>query len=440
MQYLYLILSIYFGRRNPLYFLLFPIALVSGPGAFIDPRTVLFAGDNFLISSNVYKDIIIVYLIFIVFHLRDRWSFSLLWKTPMLIYAWYILALIGLTFAGSGFNYNAINVMRLFAHMILGYFLLILIFSTANSKQFISFFNTLFIATGILSICYVINSANIFPLFYQDNMFQEIEMDEVSFFRDFATIPYFGQLLFILALTLTLFKSKEYNRNAIYLSLITYPFVVLYSFTRSLLGSVLFESALIIVLLIIKSPNRILRISTLFIALAFWLILGIVQTKFESESNYFKERVDSAKEQGSETGNVQIRIAYVIKAYDILRANNSLLLGDGISKKHQQEMAALGAYEADSTIPFFLINTGILGVIIYYFISFYFLFRIVSQLKNLFNPFSLALFAFMLMSMISSIIMGGFSWGDPLIFYPFALVITIENLYKSYHPKRLHTK
>jgi hypothetical protein len=411
--------------------LIFPIALVSGPGAFIDPRTVLFAADVFLIGKNMYKDVIIIYLLFVAFSLRKQWSANLLLKTPMLLYGLFILVLIFLTFGASGTNYEAVSVTRLFIYMVLGYFLLILIFSTANSLQFISFFNTLFVATGILSIFYVINSANIFPIFSKENLYETIDMGQVSFYRDFSTMPYLSHLLFILAFSLTVFKSKDCNRLAVSFVLVTYPFVLLYTFTRSLLAATLIECAIIIFILVIKSPGRIFRTSTIVIAVACLSIFWIVQAKFKSQLSYFTQRVESAKNEGANEENVNIRLAYHLKAYEIVNANHCLLFGGGINKKYEPEMARIGAWTADSTIPFFLIYTGLIGVVFYYFIGFYFLFRTISYIRNQFNPFSLALLALMLSSLFSSLLMGGYSWGDPFIFFPFVLVITIENLIKK---------
>jgi len=431
MQFFYLLLSIYFGRKNPLYYLIFPIALVSGPGAFIDPRTVLFAADVFLIGKNMYKDVIIIYLLFVVFSLRKQWSANLLLKTPMLLYGLFIMVLIFLTFGASGTNYEAVYVMRLFIYTVLGYFLLILIFSTADTRQFISFINILFVATGILSIFYVINSANIFPIFYQGNLYEAIDMGQVSFYRDFSTMPYFSHLLFILAFSLTVFKSKDCNRLAVSFVLVTYPFVLLYTFTRSLLAATVIECAIIILTLVIKSPGRIFRTSTIIIAVACLSIFWIVQAKFKSQLSYFTQRVESAKNEGANDENVNIRLAYHLKAYEIVNENHCLLFGGGINKKYEPEMARIGAWTADSTIPFFLIYTGFIGVVFYYFIGFYFLFRTISYIRNQFNPFSLALLALMLSSLFSSLLMGGYSWGDPFIFFPFVLVITIENLIKK---------
>lgn len=431
MQFVYLILSIYFGRKNQLYYLIFPIALVSGPGAFIDPRTVMFAADVFLIGKNMYKDVIIIYLLFVVFSLRKQWSANLLLKTPMLLYGLFIMVLIFLTLGASGTNYEAVSVTRLFIYMVLGYFLLVLIFSTADTRQFISFFNTLFIATGILSVLYVINSAKIFPIFYQGNLYESIDIGQSSFFRDFGTIPYFSHLLFILAFSLTVFKSKDFNQKAVSFALATYPFVLLYTFTRSLLLAVLVECTVVILILFIKSPGRIFKTSTITIAIACLLIFWIVQTKFKNELSYFTQRLESAKYEGANEENVNIRIDYHLKAYEIVNRTHSFLLGSGINKKYDPEMGRLGAWSVDSTIPFLLIYTGLIGVIFYYFISFHFLFRTISPLIKQFNPFSITLFAVILFSLFSSLLMGGNSWGDPFIFFPFVLVITIENLIKK---------
>jgi hypothetical protein len=431
MQFLYLFLSIYFGRKNSLYYLIFPIALVSGPGAFIDPRTVLIASDVFLIGKNIYKDVVIIYLLLIAFSLRKQWSANLLVKSPMMMYGLFILVLMLLTFAVSGTSYEAINVMRLFIYMVLGYFLLLLIFSTARSRQFISFFNVLFFVTGIQSILYVINSTKIFSIFYQENLYEVIYMGQVSFYRDFSTIPYFSHLLFILAFSLTVFKSKDFNQKAILFSLATYPFVLLYTFTRSFLATTLIECALIVLILVIKSPGRIFKISTLIIAMACLSIFWIVQTKFKSQLNYFTQRVESAKYGGAQDENVQIRIAYHLKAYEIVKVNHCLLLGGGINKRYEPEMARIGAWTADSTIPFFIIYTGLIGVVFYYLIGVHFLFRTISYIRYQFNPFSSALLAIMLSSMFSSLLMGGYSWGDPFVFLPFVLVIIIENLIKE---------
>ncbi len=431
MQFLYLILSLYFGRKNPLFYLIFPIAMVSGPGAFIDPRTVLFGADIFTIGKNMYKDVIILYLFLVALYLKYRYKVPIIIKSPVLLYSVYLLLLIVLTLSTTGTNYDAINLMRLFLYMVLGFFLMLTIFSTANSRQFIVFFNLLLWATGILSIFYVLNSSKIMPLFYQENLYQEVDFGQDSFFRDFSTIPYFSLFIFILAFTVTLLKSKIFNPKAVLLVLCTYPIVLLYTFTRSLLAATIIECVLIIAFIAYRNPGRIFNKSTIALGLAGLILFGIVQSKFTNELGYYTERVNSAKTEGVNEGNALIRIAYHVKAYDIVSRNNVLLTGAGLNKQNEAEMDTVGAWTADSTIPFLLLYTGLIGIIIYYYLGFHFLFKTWSQIKHSFNPISLTLFVTILSSTLSSFIMGGYRWGDPFIFFPFVLVVALGRLFKS---------
>ena len=320
--------------------------------------------------------------------------------------------------------------MRLFLYMVLGFFLLLTIFSSANSIQFIAFFNLLFWATGILSIFYVANSSKIFPIFYQENLYQEVDFAQSSFFRDFSTIPYFSHFLFILAFTITLLKTKIFNRKALLLVLCSYPFVLLYTFTRSLLATSIIECVIIITFIAYRNPRLIFNKSTIAFAMTGIILFSIVQSRFASELGYYSERIDEAKTEGVNEGNVLVRLGYHVKAYDIVSQNKSLLTGTGLNKQHETEMETVGAWTADSTLPFLLIYTGLLGIILYYYLSIHFLFRTWSQIRKYFDPLSLTLFAIILFSTLSSFIMGGNRWGDPFIFFPFVLVMATSNLIK----------
>jgi hypothetical protein len=414
-----------------LFFLIFPFALVSGPGAFIDPRTVILGNDIFLYGKNMYKDVIILYLIAVALYLKTRYKFILFRKSPMLLYGFYILFLIFLTLGIYGTSYDAINQMRLFTHMVLGFFLLLVVFSSANYKQFISFFNMLFWATGILSIFYVINSAKIFPIFYQETLYQDVEFGQDSFFRDFSTIPYFSHLLFILAFATTLLKSTLFNRKAVLFVLCTYPFVLLYTFTRSLLMATIAECLAIVILNALNNPNRIFKKSIIIISLAGLLIWGIVQAKFTNELGYYNSRIEDAKTEGANDNNVLVRIAYHQKAYEIVTRDNSLLLGAGLNKKNENEMSQIGAWAADSTLPFLLIFTGVIGIVLYYYLGVYFVLKAWRQIRLSFNPLSITLFATISFALFSSLLMGGYRWGDPFIFFPYVLVVANDILMKK---------
>jgi len=423
MQFIYLILSIYYGRKNPLFYLIFPMAMVSGPGALIDSRTVLFGVDIFTQTKNVYKDVIVVYLFLIVLYLYPRCKFSLIRKSPMGIYGIYILFLIVYTFAISGTNYDAINVMRLFTNMVLGYFLLLLVLSTASYRQFVSFVNMLLVVTAFFSVLYVLNSSKILPIFDQKIMYEEVDEGMGGFYRDFSTIPYFSNLLFLFSFAALLLKNKTFNRKALIAILITYPFVLLYTFTRGLLIGVIIELIIIIVFVAWRQPRLIFKTSTFSIALAFVIVFGAIQMIFVKEFDYYNQRMKDAKTEGTSEQNVAIRIAYHVLAYDLMSSNNSLIIGGGISKKYDQKMNSLGAWQADSTLPFLLIFTGIIGIVLYYYIGIFILITTFKSLLRYPHPLLLALFAFIAFSLIASLFTGGYHWGDPFIFFPYALVI-----------------
>jgi hypothetical protein len=436
MQFLYLLLSLILGRKNPLFYLIFPMALVSGPGAFIDPRTVLIGNDIFIIGSNMYKDVIIFYLIAVAISLSTRFKIKPFFKTPILQYGFYILLLIILTLTSSGTDYGGLSMMRLFLYMVMGFFLLLIIFSTASYVQFISFFNMLFWATAVLSVFYVLNSSKVVPVFYQESLYSEIETGNSSFFRDFATMPYFSNLLFILAFTDNLLKTKIFNSKASRFLLVVYPFVLLYTFTRSLLLATILSCLVVVAIVAVKKSIFFFNKKIIAVLILGSVIFFVLQSKFGDELAYFTERINSAKTEGANEENVLIRAAYLSKSYDIVSGQSVLFTGVGLNRQHDDKMNYIGAWQADSTLPFLLIYTGVVGVLFYLFLGIYFMFKSLSQIKKYFNPISIAIFASIAISFLFSLMMGGIRWGDPFIFFPYVLIITVETLLKKNSKKK----
>jgi len=431
MQFIYLIVSIYLGRKNPLFFLVFPLALIQGPGAFIDTRTVFIAPEFFLAGRNIMKDITIIYLIFVILYLRPKANFRLLKETPMKLYFAYIVFLILMTIVTSGTKYEAISVIRLWLYMVLGYFLLVLLFSSVSTDLFYQFINVLFWANAIQSLFYVLNSSGIYPVFDQSFIYQEIESGSGSFLRDFNTIPNFSGFLFIFGLTSLLLKEKRIDKKAIYFTLATYPVVLLFTFTRSLLVTAIIQIILILFVLIRYKPSALFK-SYVFIMITCGLFLMIfIKSSFVNEFNYFDERISGAVEEGTKEGNVDVRIKYLEKAWELLENNNSLLLGDGLNKRLDNSMGNIGAWAADSTIPFLLVYTGLIGALLYFGNMLYFLLLTMKEDFYLLNPLAITLFASFSASIISFFLMGGNSWGSPLVFFDFALILFLKSSFNN---------
>jgi hypothetical protein len=109
--------------------------------------------------------------------------------------------------------------------------------------------------------------------------------------------------------------------------------------------------------------------------------------------------------------------------------NKSLWIGNGLNKELESEMGELGAWSADSTIPFLLIFTGIIGVIIFYWNHLYFVFLCIRQNFYGINSLAIALFTGVFVSFFTSLIMGGNAWGSPIFYLEFALILFIKQLH-----------
>lgn len=426
MQFIYLILSLYFGRKNPLFFLIFPLALLQGPGAFIDTRTVLIAPELFLLGKNIFKDIIIFYMLAVVFYLNKKENFKLIWKTPMKWYFVLIIFLTIITIISYGASYEAIAIIRLFLYMPLGFYLLVLILSATSYKNFMKFFNVLFIVNIIQSILYVLNSSGIFSVFDQTLIYSQLEEVSTGFMRDFNTIPIFSNLLFVYAFVEILNDKSKISKKIIYATLATYPLVILYTFTRSMLFITIMEIVFVFGVYAIYSPRKMLKPQLLLIVIGGIVLFSVIQTVFVNEFGYFNERMSGLSQGGLQEENVDVRIRYHEKAWELLSKENSLLTGYALNKRLEPQMTNVGAWAADSTIPFLLLYTGIIGVLIYYWNQFYFLFLSMRNKFHQLDTLSVALFAVILSGIIASIIMGGQSWGNPLIFFNFSLLVYLH--------------
>ena len=227
MEILYLLISLFFGFRNPLYFLIFPIALISGPGVFIDTRTVIF--DEILYGRNILKDVMVIYMLLIslFLSLRDRKIMFIKGKLAPLFIYYVIISLFSVS------DNDWIAVSRIFLYLPIGYYLIIYIFRFSDFKQFLQFFNTLIWITGVCSVLFILNSSGLLKLYDSSSLYKEINFSGAEFYRDFRTRPYFANIIFIIALCVKIFRRKYFNKHAINLVLITFPFVILLSFTRS---------------------------------------------------------------------------------------------------------------------------------------------------------------------------------------------------------------
>jgi hypothetical protein len=296
----------------------------------------------------------------------------------------------------------------------------------------------MFFVTPISALLYILNSSGMLPIFSSSLLYQEVEFGTSTFYRDFQTIPVWLVPIAVISFQSLLTKEIPIPKYVIYICSLILPVAVLFTFTRSLLMTVLMQ--IFIIVFMYYSFSKKLSVSklirnTVFFVMVLLLAFVFIQKVFENQYLYFAERLSNAAEQGTDEQNVAVRLAYLDEASLIVKEEN-LLTGAGFNRSFYERMNRVGAWIADSTIPYHLLHTGCLGVLLIYSILLYFIrkgiqFYILSK-----DWLVLYLCSFFIGIFISSLIMGGgMLIGSVWTLMNFALFTTIRhNLWKKPQP------
>jgi hypothetical protein len=395
------------GRRNPMFYLLLPFALQQGEAAFIN-QSLSFGGKNIL---SPYATIFIDVLFFItsiiaLFLIKTRHK-AISWTGTILI--WFFLGYVVLLWIISFMNYPDIEEVlltgRQFIYISLSYFLWIGIFQSVTRDQYEQFIRLMFYVTPVSALLYILNSAKIISLYDPALIYQEVGFGTDVFLRDFRTIPLWlipVMVLSFLSLVTGLFRI---SKAIIVVNIMVLPVALLFTFTRSLVIMVLMQTGFLFLLFFYRLNGRLIRNGIL--ALAFLAVpLVIMQRSFPGQSSYFQERFLSVKQEGGEDQNLKVRINYVVEARRVV-SENSIFLGVGMNRFYYPRMNATGAWIADSTIPYFLIHTGWIGVLlifgmvfVFFIDSFLYFLKTEDWLVGYLSGYFLTVF-------ISALVMGG---------------------------------
>lgn len=187
------------------------------------------------------------------------------------------------------------------------------------------------------------------------------------------------------------------------------PIAMLFTFTRSIITGILMQIAFILLLYALVNSGRIFsqvfKVCLIVTLLLVPVYFGI-QKVYPDAFDYFSERITDATTEKQNDPNVNIRIAYLEKAIDITD-RTSFLLGAGLNKKYYPELDAIGAWNADSTIPYFLYHTGWLGVFLLYSILIFFIVDGINYFRKTKDWMVAYLVSGTLTNTISSLLMGG---------------------------------
>lgn len=374
----YIALSIYFGRKNPMFYLIVVFALQQGQAAFIDQSFTLGGKSIFSVYDQIFTDVLFVIATGIAIVLMKA-------KIPPHIYTGsslvtgYLLYIALLFIMSLATHYDAGEVFlagRQLLYVSLSYFLWMAIFHSVTREQFEAFLRMLFYVTPVSAVLYILNSSGAVTIFNSDFIYQEIDgAGGSTFFRDFGTIPTQLDTVFIisfLSLTVTTFNIPRW---LIYVNMVILPIAMLFTFTRSILTGILMQIVILLLLYAYANGARVMNqlLKVVFIVLLFLVpVFFAVQKMYPDAFTYFSERITDAAMEKENDPNVNIRIAYLEKTIEITN-RTSVLTGAGLNKTYYPELEAIGAWTADSTIPYFLYHTGWLGVMLLYMVLLFFI-------------------------------------------------------------------
>ena len=355
-----------------MYYLILILALQQGEAAFIDQHITL-AGKGVLSTyASIFTDVLFFMSVGVsVFLIKVRFK-GIPWagSTLINIYLLYIIVL----WVASFFNYlDAGEVFltgRTFMYIPLSYYLWMAIYQKITREQYEQFLRMMFYVTPVSTLIYILNSAKIIHVYDETLIYEEVNFGADSFLRDFKTIPLWLIPVLVLAIQAMITPALKISRKIIILNIIILPIGVLFTFTRSTLFSVLMQTVFLFMLFGRKLSFKLVANVVIF-ATFIGLSLLVIQKVFPSQSSYFAERLTSAKTEGKSEQNVNVRLEYLTETIRITN-DHSPFVGAGMNRKYYNRMQAVGAWIADSTIPFFLMHTGWIGVLLLFGIVLYF--------------------------------------------------------------------
>jgi O-Antigen ligase len=428
---IYIALAFYFGRKNPMFYLIVVFALQQGPAAFIDQSIAISGKNIFLVVDQIFTDVLFFITTLIAIGLfRAKMPVNNYQGSRLLfLYLLYIIFLFIVAFASDTDPVEVLLSGRQLLYISLSYFLWLSIFHVVTRQQYEAFLRMLFYVTPVSAVLYILNSSGRVTLFNSDLIYQEIEGTSGSFFRDFATIPIQIVPVFVISLFSLVVPTFKLPKWLILTNVCVLPIAILFTFTRSILVGISIQLLALILLYIFANKGQVFRqiVTLLVVILMFFIPTYLIAAKMYPDAvAYFTERLsDAAVEKGNDE-NVDIRLMYLNKTIEITQ-KTSEVIGAGLNRQYYPQLDAIGAWIADSTLPYLLYHTGWLGIGLLYCILLYFIIDSALYFKKSNDWLVAFICSTLITTTISSLLMGGGMFtGSVWTFMNLALYTTIR--------------
>lgn len=414
------------GKKNPVYYLILPIALQQGEAAFIN-QYIAIGGKNILSPyATIFVDVLFFLMVGIAIVLIKIRYKKVPWigTTFIAIFLLYVIFLWLKSFLDFPNSNEVFLTGRLFMYISLSYFLWVAIFEAFTREQYEQLIKLMFYVTPISTVIYILNSSKIINFYDPSLVYLEVDYGTESFLRDFRTIPLWLIPVLVLSILSLLTPTIKIPKYVVILNILILPVGILFTFTRSVLFVVIIQMGFLMIMYGYRFSGKIIRNLVLFVGFIS-ISLIVIQKVFPGQANYFSDRLLSAKKEGKSEENVNIRLEYVKEASKVVNFTNPFL-GAGMNRKYYMRMNAIGAWIADSTIPVFLMHTGWIGVLmIFGIVLVFFVDSFITFIKTK-DWLTCYLSAYFLALLISSQIMGETLNGNVWTLMNFALYSVIK--------------
>jgi hypothetical protein len=428
---------VYLGKKNPLFYLLFPIALQQGPAAFINQDFSLAGKKIFSVNENIFIDVLffIVLLISVSLIKARVPKLGSIGPKLLIFYLIYITTLFLVDFLTYKDANEVLLTGRNFFYIPVAFFLWLAIFHSVERRDYEEFLKLLFFITPISAILYILNSSNTLSIFPKELVYSEVETDSAYFFRDFSTIPLFLIPVLVMTTQSLLMPIFKVPKGLLLINIIVLPMALMFTFTRSLIITVVLQLVIMLILNGLKKGVKGIKQFVVFVLLfAIFLIPVFLVAKktFPNQVVYLTSRFTNVSSEGVKEQNVNIRVEYLKAAIQITNYT-SPLYGAGMTKEFYPQLNSIGAWMADSTLPNLLYHTGWLGVAFIYITLIFFSFDTVIFYFKTGDWLAAYLASSFITLIISSLIMGGQELhGSVWSFMNLALYTVIKfNLWKK---------
>lgn len=414
------------GKKNPVYYLILPIALQQGEAAFIN-QYIAIGGKNILSPyATIFVDVLFFLMAGIAIVLMKIRYKKVPWigTTFIAFFLLYVIFLWLRSFLDFPNSNEVFLTGRLFMYISLSYFLWVAIFEAITREQYEQLIKLMFYVTPISTVIYILNSSKIITFYDPSLIYVEVDYGMQSFLRDFKTIPLWLIPVLVLSILSLLTPTFKVPKYLVILNIMILPVGVLFTFTRSILFVVIIQMAFLMIMYGYKLSGRIIMNFILFVGFIS-VTLIVVQKVFPGQANYFSERLLSTKKEGKSEENVNIRLQYLQESSKIVNFTNPFL-GAGMNRKYYMQMNGIGAWIADSTIPVFLMHTGWIGVLMLFGIVFIFFVDSFITFTKTKDWLTCYLSAYFLTLLITSQIMGETLTGNVWTLMNFALYSVIK--------------